>query len=184
MRDYQRSLLLDYRLIADAQTYYQDCGYEPTAVPWVVEDEAYNLTKPAEALPYRTLGGTLVASAEQSFYQLLLQGHRLERAQAVTPCFRDEVHDQTHSPYFLKLELIQATDPSLEGLERMISEAEVFFNRYGRVEREQTDFGIDLVAADTGLEVGSYGFRCVGTHAWIYGTGLALPRFTQAVGSV
>lgn len=180
-RDYQRSLQLDWRMLADAQDYYEALGFTPTEVPWVVDDEAYNLTKPSEALPYRTLGGTLVASAEQSFYQLLLQGYKLGKAQAITPCFRDEVHDTTHSPYFIKLELIQAADADLASLHEMVDQAAHFFSRYTEVAKEVTAEGIDLIATETSMELGSYGFRCVGDHAWIYGTGLALPRFTQAI---
>jgi hypothetical protein len=43
----------------------------------------------------------------------------------------------------------------------------------------KTDVGYDLEI--NGIEVGSYGRREVGDFTWVYGTGLALPRFSQAL---
>lgn len=43
---------------------------------------------------------------------------------------------------------------------------------------EKVDYGYDLLLS--GIEVGSYGFREYKNNKWIYGTGLAEPRFSQA----
>ncbi len=43
---------------------------------------------------------------------------------------------------------------------------------------EKTHLGYDLTI--DGHEVGSYGERVVGNHRWVYGTGIADPRFTYA----
>jgi hypothetical protein len=43
----------------------------------------------------------------------------------------------------------------------------------------KTDIGWDLTLG--GEEIGSYGYRTFEGHQWVYGTGLAEPRFTTLV---
>lgn len=182
MKDYRRALALNFQLVAEAQAHYRRYGFPDLPVPWVIGREAYEETRPAEALPYKTLGGFLVGSAEQSFLHLMLEGQTITRAQATTPCFRDEAHDEIHSPYFLKTELIDAVEVNATGLERVISAAEDFFTQYLPVARLAIGDGTwDLTCAQTGLELGSYGLRHHGSLSWVYGTGLALPRLSQAL---
>jgi hypothetical protein len=187
MRDYQRPLLLDYRYIADAQDYYSEHRYTPVAVPWVIGDEAYSATIPDGVARYETLGGFLVGSAEQSFIQMLLDGvEPLGRMQAASPCFRDEEHDELHSPYFFKLELFDNTLPmDTKSVLSVLDDARGFMERYlptKLVQEGPTSW--DIVSAHSGVELGSYGVRKVAEHSWIYGTGVALPRLQQAVGSL
>lgn len=181
-RDFNRAVSIDYSTIVEAQAYYADHGFADTPVPWVVSEQAYERTRPEEATPYATLGGFLVASAEQSFFHLMLQGQRLGKAQATSPCFRDEAHDEIHSPYFLKTELIETEDVSDTALLAMVAVARDFFSRYLSVRIEPMgDGSLDIVCARTGLELGSYGVRYVDEYAWVYGTGVALPRLSYAL---
>jgi hypothetical protein len=64
--------------------------------------------------------------------------------------------------------------------------AESFFKSEGlRVAHATTDIGTDLVTQSDQIEIGSYGMRSVVinnvTYKWSYGTGLAEPRFSQAL---
>lgn len=180
-RDYQRPVRIDWARIAAAEEFYAAAGFTPVAVPWVVGDAAYRATLPADASPYATLGGYLVASGEQSFLQLLDQGVDLCAAQCTTPCFRDEDHDSWHAPYFLKVELLRADDTSDAALEAMIDTAASFLSTYIPVTRLRLpDGSTDLVTAD-GVELGSYGRRRRHGHTWLFGTGVAEPRLAAAI---
>lgn len=182
-RDYRRRLSFDLRIFADAQDHYAGLGYRDVAVPWVISREAMDATLPTDKVPYGTFGGYLVGSAEQSFIELLLSGEELGRVQAFSPCFRDETHDELHSPYFLKLELFDGIlPPTEESVLGMVDQAQQFFERYlpTVISREGVD-SFDILAADSGMELGSYGVRRIPGHSWIYGTGVALPRLQQAI---
>lgn len=185
MRDYQRSLALDFTLIGEAQTYYEQAGYQPIAVPWVIDEKYVAETKPDGVEFYSTLGGVLVASAEQSFIQMLDQGWDEPGSyQATTPCYRDEDHDELHSPYFMKTELFDNKNVTVERLHKMINTALNFFNSLQPGCAEVEDLGdgtFDIVSSNTKTELGSYGIRERKNFTWVYGTGIALPRFEQAV---
>jgi len=182
-RDYRRRLRFNFRIIADAQDHYEELGYEDIAVPWVISREAMDSTLPAGKDPYATFGGYLVGSAEQSFIDMLLSGDELGRVQATTPCFRDEAHDELHSPYFLKTELFDSIlPPTVEGVLSVLEDAFLFLSRYREVRIEQQgELSWDIVDAETGVELGSYGVRRIPGHSWIYGTGVALPRLQQTI---
>lgn len=126
--------------------------------------------------------------------------------QALTPCFRNEATlDDLHQPYFMKLELIRWIGPQESqetALLRMIAVARNFFDymfedvhpgRHMNLEvvvneelANHDPIGVgglafDIQTAHGGIEIGSYGIReheKVGR--WIYGTGLAEPRYTFA----
>lgn len=183
-RDYQRALSFDFSIIAAAQFHYGILGYRDVPVPWVVSAEAMGATIPEWAVPYSTFGGHLVGSAEQSFVELLLQGQPLGKVQATTPCFRDEDHDELHSPYFLKTELFNSVLPPTEAsVLSVLEDARQFFARYVPVKLQQEgELAWDLVHAESGIELGSYGVRTIPGHSWIYGTGVALPRLQQTMG--
>jgi len=120
---------------------------------------------------------------------------------AITPCFRNEPKlDDQHQPYFLKCELISwvPTDGKLIEqviqMHHMIGAARQFFEDEGlevecvpNPEGMHDPIGVngqafDVVSFRTNVEVGSYGIR---EHAsvgrWIYGTGIAEPRFSYAL---
>src|SRR5690606_35745906 len=106
---------------SESLDFYEARGYVYMEVPWIVSDEAINVTLPPEAEATTTPLGILVGSAEQSFIELLLRGENITKACAITPCFRDEIDgwDDLHQPYFMKLELIH-TDSSDEVIVEMI----------------------------------------------------------------
>lgn len=154
-------------------------GYTYVDVPWVVSQKSYDITKPPNVrdLTVPAWHGCLVASGEQSFYELLLRGQMIPDAVCATPCFRDEVFDETHRPWFMKVELFSQT----KSVPQVVDHAITFFSNYVTKDQiivEKTHLGYDLTI--DGHEVGSYGERVVGNHRWVYGTGIAEPRFTYA----
>jgi hypothetical protein len=170
---------IDYRKIADAETYYTNKGYSYMSVPWIVTFEAYKVTSPHDVRQFHTLDGYLNASGEQSFIQLMLEGKKLTKHMTITPCFRDEpVVDDIRYPYFLKVELID-TDATEDNLHKMITDAKSFLEQYISVEviatnDDETTF--DICDKEFGIELGSYGIRNYKDFKWVYGTGIALPR--------
>ena len=179
-------LSIDANLLAKAQAFYASHGFIDTPTPWLVGPEAYAATCPPEVAAsahewHAPPGGYHVASAEQGFIQLLQDGTAFsEKAQSTAPCFRWEAEfDTYHLPFFYKLELYDATADST-AMFAMISLAKQLFSRLGVDAQVEplSDGSIDLV--DTrGVELGSYGIRHVNSFSWVYGTGIALPRFSQ-----
>lgn len=194
---------IDYVLLGLAVAYYRDMGYTYMEVPWAVEDKHVAATCPTKNRSYlverryddavwRTHAEprltdrrmSLVGSAEQGFLSLDLPPGQYV---GVTPCFRVEpVQDIYYQPSFMKVELYDNTEYSgavsrVKAVKLMMLHARLFMNEQAirRVEEEETDIGFDLTLA--GVEVGSYGHRVVeGYRPWVYGTGLALPRFSVA----
>ena len=127
--------------------------------------------------------GQLVASAEQGFIEKMIEGTLpLGRYMSASPCFRDDAIDEMHCREFFKVELIQTLDIDGNGLSEIIEEA---FNLFStmlpsiqHLEIVKTEQGFDLELG--GIEIGSYGIREFGDFKWIYGTGLAEPRFSRA----
>jgi|SRR5271166_864410 len=198
-----------YKNLFDALDYYGRCGYKYVDVPWAVSREAILLTRPAHiksepmnyVVDYSQAGKWLdrrpgtklfpVASAEQSFLQMKMDDPTFSgKLMAITPCFRNEpVIDELHQPYFMKVELINWDKTGREDMDKMIADARLLFedNLYVDVihNTDPDPLGVvayDIVTAKTGIELGSYGIRKhpkVGT--WLYGTGLAEPRFSIAL---
>ncbi len=187
--------------LAEAETHYADRGYRPVAAPWIVSPAATNATSPPNGVQHRIAidgggasgdAGHLVASGEQSFLQLLIDATAagddpaevLGRAQCTTACFRYE-RDELHQRHFLKLELIDTTDTTASSLAEMVEAAAEFHTRHLEIEVIAAGAGLDIVCANTGIELGSYGIRTATidgrTHRWVYGTGCAEPRLTQTV---
>lgn len=175
-------MLIDYSLIAEAQSYYAQCGYRPVDAPWIVSPLADYATKPMGKNSFVTEIGNFVASGEQSFIQMMMDGNlRPGRYLCVTPCFRDEKEDETHFKYFMKLELIDTIDVSDESMWNMMREARFFFEKYVDTRIDPVnEVQFDLVTKKHNIELGSYGIREFNDLKWVYGTGLALPRFTIA----
>lgn len=214
--------MINWHLFSKAITTYTHLGYKLIEVPWLVDQQAIDVTLPPSAKPFTVSGcgelNQLVGSAEQSFIYLALQGKLLPgKYQALTPCFRDDKEDELHHKYFMKLELIHINPKPFilnpadghtyfgpinrreedqwlaeEGLNPI--EYEVELSTYDRVlldakyalsfltkktiKIERTVEGADLTI--DGIEIGSYGIRTYNTITWIYGTGLAEPRFSKA----
>jgi hypothetical protein len=167
---------------------YQAMGYRYVEVPWIVPNGISMLTCPSEKLLMKIEGTntSLVGSAEQSLIKLDLDGD-LEHGKyvACSPCFRvEDATDGWHFPTFMKVELYRNDRTDAQALYDMITDAEHVMkvsrtDVWCSLDRRVTSDGVDLEV--NGIEVGSYGIRNLGNgFRWVFGTGIALPRFSQA----
>lgn len=162
---------IDWALIPEAISYYQDLGYRYTEVPWIVPDQIARQTFDGDGLMCQA--GTLVGSAEQGFLAMPLALDA--KLVSCSPCFRNEpVVDELHQTWFMKVELYWGGSHVFECL----MDAQKFHEEFFECEALKTSEGYDLIASD--IEIGSYGQRTVAGRTWTYGTGLALPRFSIA----
>lgn len=200
----RKKIEINWARIGRAIEYYKSKNYQYIEVPWVVEQKYREITYPFQ-IAFTTKYGDLVGSAEQSFlamhFELLrdktkwspftcLPG-KSQKFVACTPCFRDhQPEDNYHMPYFMKVELFELISCTYGNdlgnkPEEMFYDAGHFFTSEGAFpEMIKTDEGIDWFVA--GIEVGSYGQRKIIdenkiVHCWNYATGLAEPRFSQAL---
>jgi hypothetical protein len=179
-------VIISYRKLVKALEFYRSRGFGYIDVPWIVGDESYGVTKPANSRDFSTFAGNLVASGEQSFLDKMLAGKMpYGRSACITPCFRDElVQDQFHLQYFMKVELIYfgKEERLARELDTMIEHARQFFSQYlglENIQRVETPEGVDLMSQ--GIELGSYGIRRYKNYAWVYGTGCAEQRLSQVI---
>ena len=184
---------INWKLIGDAVLFYQEKGYTYVEAPWIVPEEALRVTLPEWARPHSLENdGTLVGSAEQGLIHMMDTGELpLGNYVAAGPCFRYEKEfDALHQQYFFKVELMHLFDPSLrdpkvELNSCLIAAMEFFFSQIGEgawrdvFSLENTPDGTDICL--NGIEVGSYGIREYNGHTWVYGTGVAEPRFSQVL---
>lgn len=156
-------------------------------------------------------GKCLVASGEQAFLYLANKGHLVPgQYQTVTPCFRNEEYDHYHSKQFMKLELIRLFEYKLVDskvlVQSMVEEMALcafnFFSSFVKaidpklansITRVYTGVDDPIALPDTkqvdvvlnvdghAIELGSYGARTTSFATWVYGTGLAEPRFSKAL---
>lgn len=196
---------IDYDLLGQAVAEYASRGYTYVEVPWAVSEKVIRATLPSQ-FPALTMGvkpealdGTrdyprnvletydhascLVGSAEQGFLSLDLKPGKYV---GVTPCFRPEPHtDLLHQIMFMKVELFCKFKDAITDnhVERVLTDAREVMGIIGEHDAEITEVktheGYDLEVG--GIEVGSYGKRSWEGQDWVYGTGLALPRFSVAV---
>lgn len=195
---------IDWGLLARAVAFYQSQGYKYVEMPWAVSPESVAITCPDPAFTGAVEGlGSLVGSAEQAFLHMDLAGKLGKgRFVALTPCFRlGDYDDDLHHPYFMKVELYvndaQDVGAKVSGDTQASGDCGPFlaylhmlsivgqFNRavLGEDEIEgvhgvETSEGCDVEL--NGIEIGSYGIREHNGHVWVYGTGVAEPRFSQA----
>lgn len=192
--------IIDYTLLGQALPKYTSRGYVYKEVPWIVPEFPIRATLPDPLPAYvagprydhyghegEWVGATdafgeshyLVGSAEQSFLAMNLPPGAYC---AITPCFRHEpTLDILHQTTFMKLELFVTFEDAT--VDRVVGDAmEVMAVLSGqRPDIVTTEIGYDLELA--GIEVGSYGERIHDDYGrWVYGTGLALPRFSVAHG--
>lgn len=179
----------DWGLLARAMSYYAEIGYAPIEVPWFVPMEIQMLTCPHPSFVMNVEGyGALVGSAEQSFMKLALGGEiEAGRYCALTPCFRRDAEDESHKATFMKVELFSfggsLLDMQIEASLMMARAASFMIRNLGQAPSPmsvKTAQGWDLEIG--GVEVGSYGAREVPGLTWAYGTGVAEPRFSYAIG--
>ena len=62
---------MDLHLITYAETYYQSRGYKLIDVPWMVDNDVLAITCPPDRKGLEFKGRKVVASAEQSYLQLM-----------------------------------------------------------------------------------------------------------------
>ncbi len=173
--------MINYLNIHDSTVFYENLGFKRIESPWTVSKYVSEITRPEEKIDYQMIHNkkVIVASGEQSFLYLYLKSFLpLGKFQTVTPCFRDELFDETHTKYFIKNELIITDDVSVESLNEVVKNSYNFFRtKLSQVNVERKKDGtIDLVYK--GIELGSYGIRETNFLKWIYATGCAEPRLS------
>ena len=174
-------MMIDYNRIHNSIQFYESKGFKRIESPWTVTKAVSAITKPEGKGDWEIVGKdkVLVASGEQSFLYLYLKGFLPKgKYQTVTPCYREEVFDQTHTKYFIKNELIITDDVSKTSLMSVINVCKQFYEKeLGKpVQIVETEQGYDLEC--NGIEIGSYGIRSCEYLEWIYATGLAEPRMS------
>ena len=157
--------------------HYESLGFSYLDVPWAVAPHITAMTKPPEAKDYPFGEQCLVGSAEQGFLSLLGSDSCPDKElyYSITPCFRDEIEDQFHKKYFMKLELITRNRTKFHTI---FNAAYSFFlsevEDIGKLTFSDIGKGKDIFYK--GIEIGSY----YKNSEYVCGTGLAEPRFTIA----
>lgn len=174
--------MIDYGRLDRSVKFYEERGFKRIETPWTVTKAVSAITKPPGKIDWEINGKNkvLVASGEQGFLYLALKGFLPKgRYQSITPCFREEIFDQTHTKYFMKNELIITDEVNIDSLISIINTCKEFYEveLESKVEIVKTEQGYDLECC--GIEIGSYGIRTCDYLDWIYATGLAEPRFTM-----
>jgi tRNA synthetases class II (D, K and N) len=177
--------MINYNILSESKNFYDMLGFKYIEVPWIVSSEINSLTRPKDAAEYivQKNGKTksFIASGEQGFLYLMAKGHLTkDMYQTITPCMRNDNIDETHAKYFMKNELIYAFNNSKEDLLLIVEYAKSFFEEYvHKVNVIKTDIGYDIEYNE--IEIGSYGIRNSIIGPWIYGTGVAEPRFSRLI---
>ena len=175
--------MINYFLLGQAIAFYKEVGYTYIEVPWIVSKEAQFATLSDETRAFEvTDKGYLVGSAEQGIIELMKHGLSNGAYVSCSPCFRNEpVKDDLHLDQFMKVEL-SVISSELRNIDDIVGHA-LMFKQARSPSMVKTkyisDTEIDLEI--NGVEVGSYGVREIDGKFLYYGTGLALPRFDQAV---
>lgn len=182
-----RTIPIDYGTLFSAQQFYKTCGFSQIEVPWMVDPIYSIMTSPTndKGQAYEVENDKhLVCSAEQGFLQLVHSGDLTAKELyfTISPCFRNEADDTFRCKQFMKLELfaffLNVTDAN-KAMELFATRAQSFFKLFGvstwRYQHDENS-GVDLMCGD--IELGSYGLRHIGERFFVYGTGLALPRFS------
>jgi len=175
---------VNWNILAKAMEHYGRSGYEVVEMPWFVPVETQMLTCPREDWIVKVEGhGGLVGSSEQSFIAADLKGELGKgKFVACTPCFRNEpYYDNLHRVGFMKVELYRNDIVTDDAVREMMEDAASFMCMMAGmvIGTEDTPQGQDLTIG--GIEVGSYGKRSIPGLSWVYGTGVAEPRFSTAV---
>lgn len=179
---------VNWQLLSKAIEFYQTHGFEYVEVPWTVPKDILMATCPLERWIVDSTIGGLVGSAEQSFIHMRQnEGLPPGNYVACTPCFRNEDRiDELHQRSFMKVELYASSDFRDGEIDEMLHLANAFFRsvtspivwpEFKTVQTDKLSFDIEC----RGVEIGSYGFRSFQGIDWIYGTGIAEPRFSKSV---
>jgi len=176
--------MIDYQILSDSIDYYETKGFKRIESPWTVTKEISKITAPPNSTFFtiEEKKKVLVASGEQSLLYLYNKGFLPKgKFQTTTPCFRDELFDSLHTKYFIKNELMITDSVNQTTLASTVDDALSFFKKWlPDVEVKDTgNFSFDIVYQ--GIELGSYGMRKCSFICWIYGTGVAEPRFSKVL---
>lgn len=176
---------VDLPAIRKAMDIYQSLGYTDISVPYVVDRDVSEVTLPQDKeATYHHGRKVYSGSAEQGFLQLMKDGQLpAGKYMALTPCVRDDEPDETHAQVFMKLELIWVDPPGEMSALSVAAQATYVMKCFGidafSVPTDEAEDSWDLETG-SGLELGSYGIRVYRGRRYIYGTGLAEPRFSLA----
>lgn len=190
--------MINHNLLAYAIEFYGYKGFKEVEVPWIVTEEACDITCPKFAqniyvsnMPLVRLKYShpcVVASGEQGFLQRILDGDIEDGMyQTTTACFRAESrYDEFYKPNFMKTELILIDHKDLDlkyYMDHFIRICSEFYKLIGiDVKLEEiSENQIDIIDSIYGIELGSYGIRSHKDFRWVYGTGLALPRASAVI---
>lgn len=149
---------INYKRLLESLDYYQENGYKYIDLDWSVDSLISEITKPEYKKDYYLEGGSvLVASAEQSFLQMMFD-KTLPNGKYVgmTPCFREEVIDSLHRNYFMKVELINTEYVTEENLQNMINTALLFLQKHIDCEIIQLEDNTYDITSLNGIELGSW----------------------------
>lgn len=173
-------MTMNWMRLGVAVSAYRNHGYAHVEVPWMVPRRDVAVTFPHVPADDQPMN---VGSAEQSFIHLARIGALSPgRYVACTPCFRAGDIGPLNQPEFMKVELWRDDAVSEATLHDMIADARDTMGSmaWGRsIDIVPTTEGYDLNL--NGIEVGSYGIRSHDGRSWVYGTGLAEPRFGMAL---
>lgn len=173
--------LASFERLTQAATIYKGRGYRYLDLPFTVPVDFMNNIYQGPKRSFSCGGSAVVASAEQSFLYLRSTLDEDVKYFSITPCFRDDVEDDTHQLGFMKLELFCLNRHKREEL---LNDAMEFFsgNLSLRVEklntrRESGHWSYDIVCSETFTELGSYYSK----SDYCCGTGLAEPRTSWVI---
>jgi seryl-tRNA synthetase len=124
--------MINYQNIQDSIDHFNNENFKRVESPWTVTKEIADITMPPgwEHFSITEKNKVLVGSGEQSFLYLYLKEFLPKgKFQTVTPCFRNNSFDLTHSKYFIKNELIDTEEPNQKGLRDMLDGAMVFLKQ-------------------------------------------------------
>jgi hypothetical protein len=176
--------MIDYKLLNDSILFYQDKEFKRIETPWLVTEAVDSITRPKDIEPFivQAKKKNLIASGEQAFLYLYLKEYLpMGKFQTITPCFRNDSFDFTHTKYFMKNELIQTDIVTKIKLEEMVENSLSFLQSKFPVKLsvETTPDGFDIMLDE--YELGSYGIRECNFLKWIYGTACAEPRTSKLI---
>lgn len=176
--------MIDYEKLNNSVKYYENQGFNRIEVPWLVTEAVDSITRPKDVQPYvvEAKKKNLIASGEQGFLYLYLKEYLPKgQFQTVTPCFRNDSFDFTHTKYFMKQELIKTDSVTQNDLSKICDLAYAQFQPFFKEELRfiTTPDGFDLMHGD--YELGSYGIRECEFLKWIYCTGWAEPRMSKLI---
>lgn len=186
--------------LSQALQQFKIYGFKYIDVPWIIPKIYTKATCKNRDDVFVTQYGDLVGSAEQSFIYLASENKidiNNEKYCSISPCFRNEkITSKTTRKNFMKLELIHFIFLEKEQIKKRVFKLIELVKKFYQFHFDlccsiiETDEGFDLCYDNFGkskiLELGSYGYREVCFHdekriSWIYGTGIAEPRFSIAL---